>query len=52
MIYLDLSWSRNKNDLEVEAADGYAFIYGSMDRQEFRFAGILDWVREHTKPLD
>jgi death on curing protein len=48
----DVFLRRNGFYLEVEAADGYAFIYGSMDRQEFRFAGILDWVREHIKPLD
>jgi len=37
--------------IEVEGLDGYAFIYGSMDRHEFRFAQNLDWIREHIKPL-
>jgi len=37
--------------IEVEGLDGYAFIYGSMDRHEFRFAQILDWIRQHLKPL-
>jgi death-on-curing protein len=37
--------------IEVEGLDGYAFIYGSMDRHEFRFAQILDWIRQYLKPL-
>jgi death-on-curing protein len=37
--------------IEVTAVDGHEFIYGSMDRREFRFARILDWIRQHIKPL-
>jgi death-on-curing protein len=37
--------------IEVTAVDGHEFIYGSMDRHEFRFARILDWIRQHIKPL-
>jgi len=37
--------------LEVEANTGHAFIYGSMDRHEFRFPQILDWIRQHIKSL-
>ncbi len=37
--------------IEVEGLDGYAFICGSMERHEFRFAQILDWIRQHIKPL-
>jgi death on curing protein len=37
--------------IEVEALDGYAFIAGSMERYEFRFAQILDWIRQRIKPL-
>ena len=37
--------------LEVESADAYAFIDGSMERHEFRFVRILDWIRQHIKPL-
>ena len=37
--------------IEVDALDGYAFIDGSMERQEFRFANILDWIRQHIRPL-
>jgi death on curing protein len=37
--------------LEVTADEGVEFIYGSMDRGEFRFAKILAWIREHLKPV-
>lgn len=37
--------------LEVEAVDGLQFIEGSMERHEFRFARILEWIRLHRKPL-
>src|SRR6202789_4058631 len=30
--------------IEIEALDGYAFINGSISRQEFRFPQILDWI--------
>jgi death-on-curing protein len=47
----DVFLRRNGFYIEVEGLDGYAFIYGSMDRHEFRFAQILDWIRQHIKPL-
>ncbi len=47
----DVFLRRNGSYIEVEGRDGYAFIYGSMDRHEFRFAQILDWIRLHIKPL-
>jgi death-on-curing protein len=37
--------------LDVKADEGFEFIYGSLDRREFRFAQILDWIREHVKKL-
>jgi death on curing protein len=37
--------------LEVEGAEGYAFITGSMERHEFRFPQILQWIREHSRPV-
>lgn len=37
--------------LDVKADEGLEFIYGSLDRHEFRFAQILDWIREHVKKL-
>ncbi len=33
--------------LEVESEQGCEFIYGSMDRGEFRFARIVEWIREN-----
>jgi death-on-curing protein len=47
----DVFLRRNGSYIEVEALDGYAFIDGSMERHEFRFGQILDWIRQHTKPL-
>ncbi len=35
--------------LDVSAEEGFQFIYGTMDRHEFKFAHILDWIREHMK---
>src|SRR5580704_4140309 len=32
--------------LDVIAEEGYELISGSMDRHEFRFAKILQWIRE------
>lgn len=37
--------------LDVISEEGYEFIDGSMDRHEFRFAQILQWIREHIKKL-
>src|SRR5215475_4950559 len=37
--------------LDVLPNDGYEFIYGSMDRHEFKFARILQWIRKHVKKI-
>ena len=47
----DVFLRRNGFYIEVGAREGYKFIYGSMDRHEFRFAKIVDWIRQHIKPL-
>jgi len=47
----DVFLRRNGFCIEVEALDGHAFIAGSMDRHEFRFAQILDWIRQHIRAL-
>jgi death on curing protein len=47
----DVFLRRNGYYIEVEALDGYAFIAGSMERYQFRFAQIRDWIRQHIKPL-
>jgi death-on-curing protein len=50
-IATDVFLRRNGFYIEVEGLDGHAFIVGSMERHEFRFAQILDWIRQHIKPL-
>ena len=40
----------NGYTLQVSTREGYDFIYGSLDRGEFRFPRIADWIRQHTKP--
>jgi len=47
----DVFLRRNGFYIEVESLVGYEFINGSMDRHEFRFAQILDWIRQCIKPL-
>jgi death-on-curing protein len=47
----DVFLRRNGLYIEVEAAAGYEFIAGSMERHEFRFAKIVDWIRRYAKPL-
>ncbi len=47
----DVFLRRNGFYIEVEGAAGYDFITGSMERHEFRFAKILDWIHRHIKPL-
>src|SRR6202162_5580968 len=47
----DVFLRRNGFYIDVDGPDGHAFIYGSMDKHEFRFAQILDWIRRHMKPL-
>jgi death-on-curing protein len=42
---------RNGYYLAIEAESAHEFICGSMERHEFRFAQILDWIRQHIKPL-
>ena len=47
----DVFLRRNGFYIEVTGLDGYTFIYGSMDRREFRFAQIVNWIRQHIRPL-
>jgi|SRR5580698_4250808 death-on-curing protein len=50
-IAADVFLRRNGFYIEVEGVDGHVFICGSMERREFRFALILDWIRAHIKLL-
>jgi len=47
----DVYLRRNGLYLEVDAVEAEAFIYGSIERGEFRFARIMEWVRGRAKPL-
>src|SRR5271154_7245966 len=47
----DVFLRRNGFYIEVDGAAGQDFINGSMERHEFRFARILDWIRQHLKAL-
>ena len=47
----DVFLRRNDFYIEVDGLDAHAFIVGSMERHEFRFAQVLDWVRRNAKPL-
>jgi|SRR5581483_3580119 len=47
----DVFLRRNGFYIDVEPSDGHEFIDGSIERQEFRFAQILDWIREHIRPI-
>jgi len=47
----DVFLRRNGFCIEVEGVEGHAFVCGSMEQHEFRFAKILDWIRQHIKPL-
>lgn len=47
----DVFLRRNGFYIEVDAPAGYEFIAGSMERHEFRFPNILDWIRRHILPL-
>ena len=47
----DVFLRRNGFYIEVDALGGYPFITGSMERREFRFVQILEWIQRHSKPL-
>jgi death on curing protein len=37
--------------IEVGAKPGFDFISGSIEKREFRFAQILEWLQKHVQPL-
>jgi death on curing protein len=47
----DVFLRRNGFYIEIDALAGYEFIEGSMEHHEFRFPKLLDWSRQHIKPL-
>jgi death on curing protein len=48
----DVFLRRNGFYIEVSAIEGHQFIEGSLERQEFRFAKILEWIRAHIKAME
>jgi death on curing protein len=48
----DVLLRRNGFRIEIESSAGYEFINGLMERHEFRFAKILEWIRAHLKPMN
>ncbi|HEY3973493.1 MAG TPA: type II toxin-antitoxin system death-on-curing family toxin [Candidatus Sulfotelmatobacter sp.] len=48
----DVFLRRNGLYLEVTAAEGHSFIEGSLERREFRFGKILDWIRGHVRRIE
>ena len=47
----DVFLRRNGFYIDVTAEEGHQFIEGSLERQEFRFAKILEWIRLHLKTV-
>jgi len=47
----DVFLRRNGLYIDVDGQEGYELIVGSMERHEFRFVKILDWIRAHVTPL-
>ena len=46
----DVFLRRNGFYIDVPAEEGHKFIEGSLERQEFRFGRIVEWIRSHVKP--
>ena len=47
----DVFLRRNGFYIDVTAEEGHQFIEGSLERQEFRFPRILDWIRRYIKSM-
>jgi len=47
----DVFLRRNGLYIDVSTPEGHEFIDGSMNRSEFRFPQILEWIRQHIRPL-
>jgi len=47
----DVFLRRNGFYLDVEASEAHEFIVGSMERGEFRFGRIVEWIRGRVKPM-
>jgi len=47
----DVFLRRNGFYIDITAEEGHQFIEGSLERQEFRFAKILEWIRLHLNTV-
>ncbi len=47
----DVFLRRNGFYLRADVVEHYEFIVGSMQRHEFRFGPILEWIRKHLEPI-
>ncbi|HEX8816544.1 MAG TPA: type II toxin-antitoxin system death-on-curing family toxin [Terriglobales bacterium] len=47
----DVFLRRNGFYIDVQAAEGYEFIAGSMERREFRFNSIAGWIRSRMRRI-
>jgi death on curing protein len=47
----DVFLRRNGYYIEVGAKAGFDFISGSMEKHQFRFAQILDWLQKNVQPI-
>jgi death on curing protein len=47
----DVFLRRNGFYIDVSGEEGFEFVVGSIERGEFRFAQIVEWIRGHVKPL-
>ena len=47
----DVFLRRNGFYLDVTSQEGFDFIYGSLDRGEFRFARVVEWIGKNVRPI-
>ena len=47
----DVFLCRNGFYIDVSGPEGEEFVAGSMNRSGFRLPQILDWIRQHIKPV-
>ena len=47
----DVFLGRNGFYIDVSGLEGEEFVAGSMNRSGFRLPQILDWIRQHIKPV-
>jgi death on curing protein len=50
-VMTDAMLRANRCLLSVDALVAYEFITGAMERKEFRFPGIREWIMSIAKPL-